>query len=188
MASQKNRNVTLFLLVVFIILTILLGGYIVYDKVLNKNKISENSSTNVDYPTKQDTTSTIYTYDELSGHYTTEVNEKAEEVIEGDPGVTTYSLYLYENGTFSFRWAHIAPVGFIGNYIIKDNQIVLNPLYDTNSGASKTKTTNKPTILTISQDGTLETDGETIKKITLSKSNDNTTENEFDHFFNYEGC
>ena len=38
---------------------------------------------------------------------------------------TTYNLYLYENGTFVYKMLNIAPSGYIGNYIIENNEIKL---------------------------------------------------------------
>lgn len=180
MENKKSNNGILALLVIFIILTLLFGGYILYDKVLSKNDTAENSNTNIDTPTQGETiVAHNYTYDEIAGYYTAEIQETEEES-------TKYYLYLYENGTFSFTWRYKTLLGDIGNYIIKDNQIVLNPLYDINSGAGKTKSTNEPTALTINQDGTLDTDGDILRQITLSKSNDNSTENWFNHYLSYK--
>lgn len=184
MGNQKSSTSTSILLILFIILTVLLGVYLVYDKVLNKNEATSNPSDNINTPTQQENEK-IYTYDGISGYYTAETKEEVITENKDNSVITKYSLYLYENGTFSFRWSYMAPVGFIGNYIIKENQIILNPLYDTNSGASKTKTTNSPTTLIINHDGTLETDGDTFKKITLSKTTDDSTENQFDHHLSY---
>ena len=194
MENEKKNNGTLVGILIGIVLTLLVvGGLFVTGTIGFKtntttdngqdNLVTENNSNNVD--TKD--VAMEYSYDKVAGYYEAKINEKDEGAIEGDSGVTTYSLYLYENGTFSFRWAHMASAGFIGNYIIKNNTIILNPIYDTNSGAEKTKTVNKPTVLTINQDETLETDGDTFKKITLTKSTGDSSQNWFDHYLKYEG-
>ena len=54
MRTKKNSTGVLILLVFFIVLTLLLGGYIVYDKVLSKNETPENPNTNINTPAKED--------------------------------------------------------------------------------------------------------------------------------------
>ena len=193
MEKKNNSGMLVGVLIgIIIMLLVFVGlfatGTIGFKTTANTDNGQNNLTSKTNF-SNEDTKDEVkeYSYDKVAGYYEAKINEKAEGVIEDDPGVTTYSLYLYENGTFSFRWAHMAPIGFIGNYIIKNNEIILNPMYDTNSGAGKTKTTNKPTTLTINQDETLETDGDTFKKIVLKKSTGDLSQNWFDHYMSYEG-
>ena len=173
MENIEKENKRLKVLIVIMIIVLLgVGCYHYYVTYINVDKCANDSKVNE----KQDDN---LSYEEISGYYTAEIQENSTSK-------TSYSLYLYDNGTFSFSWSYMAPVGFIGNYTIKGNQIILNPLYDINSGASKSKTKNVTTILTVNQDKTIDTDGYNFRGITLKKSSDGLTENQFDHYFNYD--
>ncbi len=167
--EKENKRLKV-LLVILVVILLGLGCYHYYVTFVNVDKCDSKVNE------KQDDN---LSYEEVSGYYTAEIQENSTNK-------TSYSLYLYDNGTFSFTWSYMAPVGFIGNYTIKGNQIILNPLYDTNSGASKSKTKNVTTILTVNQDKTIDTDGYNFRGITLKKSSDGLTENQFDHYFNYD--
>jgi len=169
--DKENKRLKV-LLVILIVVLLGLGAYHYYDTFVNVDKCKDDSRV----IEKHDNN---LSYEEVSGYYTAEIQEN-------NTNKTSYSLYLYANGTFSFTWSYMAPVGFIGNYTIKENKIILNPLYDTNSGASKSKTKNVTTILTVNQDKTIDTDGYNFKGITLKKSSDGLTENQFDHYLNYD--
>ena len=68
----------------------------------------------------------------MRGLYTFESELTKDE--NGNEYKKSYTLYLYENGTFRYRNSTFVPTGYIGNYIIIDNKIKLNYLYITNSG------------------------------------------------------
>lgn len=68
----------------------------------------------------------------MRGLYTFESELTKDE--NGNEYKKSYTLYLYENGTFRYRNSTFVPTGYIGNYIIIDNKIKLNYLYSTNSG------------------------------------------------------
>lgn len=171
MENIEKENKRLKVLIVILVVVLLgLGAYHYYVTFVNVDKCDSKVNE------KQDDN---LSYEEVSGYYTAEIQENSTNK-------TSYSLYLYDNGTFSFTWSYMAPVGFIGNYTIKGNQIILNPLYDTNSGASKAKTKNVTTILTVNQDKSIDTDGYNFRGITLKKSSDGLTENQFEHYFNYD--
>ena len=167
--EKENKRLKV-LLVILVVILLGLGCYHYYVTFVNVDKCDSKVNE------KQDDN---LSYEEVSGYYTAEIQENSTNK-------TSYSLYLYDNGTFSFTWSYMAPVGFIGNYTIKGNQIILNPLYDINSGASKAKTKNVTTILTVNQDKTIDTDDYNFRGITLKKSSDGLTENQFDHYFNYD--
>lgn len=65
----------------------------------------------------------------------------------GNEGQFAFYLSLYENGTFNYRMSFLVPFGYIGNYIIKDDAIVLNYLFRTTSGAGIFRTTGTKTII-----------------------------------------
>ena len=53
---------------------------------------------------------------------------------EGKSNPTEYSLTLYENGTFKYQLNdQYAPIGVIGNFIINNNILTLNFLFNTGS-------------------------------------------------------
>lgn len=54
--------------------------------------------------------------------------------IDGEEKNISFTLYLLEDGTFKYEYSAYAPVGVIGNYIIDDDIIILNYMFNTNSG------------------------------------------------------
>lgn len=131
MKNNKGLVITAILLGVLIVV---MGSYIVYDNFIK-------------------TAAMEYTYDDIKGLYT----YRSETIIDEELGNeydAFYYLYLNENGTFSYRMGTGAPFGYMGNYIIKDNTIVLNYLFSTNSGAEIIVTTGSKTI-TITANDTL---------------------------------
>ena len=46
---------------------------------------------------------------------------------------TSYVIELFENGIFRYRTARGGPIGVVGNYVLNNNQIVLNYLLRTGS-------------------------------------------------------
>lgn len=63
-------------------------------------------------------------------------------------------VYLYEDGTFNWSYCTEIASGFIGNYVINDNELVLNKLFTTGSDASL-YATNGNIKMKINSDGTL---------------------------------
>ena len=153
MENQKNNNSTLALLVVFIILTVLLGGYIVYDKVLIKNETPENPSTNINTLSQQDNTSTtsVKTISDIAGQYTAKFENLKSD---GDMNSASITLSLYENGVFTYVFSQYAPFGTLGNYTIDGDKIVLTNWFNTDSGTGLTFTKGTKT-LTINSDGSI---------------------------------
>lgn len=187
MENQKNSNSTLALLVVFIILTVLLGGYIVYDKVLSKNETPENPSTNINTPSQQDNTSTtntnVKTINDVKGQYTVEfTNLKTEDENFNKASIT---LNLYDNGVFTYTFSQYAPYGTFGSYYIDGNSIVLTTWFNTNSGTGLNIAKGSKT-LTINTDGTISDSNIKVKGLTdngitsatLTKNNTDISSNE----------
>lgn len=122
-------------LVVLVLLVIGLGGYIVYGKVVDKDKESTDSKVEV----KENTTTTKeetvkkYTYKEIAGNYYFETDAKIADM----PGaMARFYLVLDERGTFNYRYTNgNSPMGILGNYIIENNKITLNYIFETNGGA-----------------------------------------------------
>lgn len=127
---------------VLIVLVLVLGGYIVYDKVISNNE--EEKTVEKEENKEVEKEEVTYSYKEIAGAYHGSVAVEIEDWPEAKIG---YTLYLWENGTFSYRWAMNAHGTIHGNYIIEDNKIVLNYLYETNTGTG---------IFPIEGDGVLE--------------------------------
>ena len=162
MRTKKNSTGVLILLVFFIVLTLLLGGYIAYDKLLSKNEKSENQSQNINTPTKEDQKSLSKNFSEITGIYTTKFENLKSE---GDKSTATMQLTLYENGIFSYRFGQYAPYGTFGNYIIDGDKIILTNWFNTASDVSLTVTKGTKT-LTINSDGSITDDNIKIKVLT----------------------
>lgn len=154
MRTKKNSTGVLILLVFFIVLTLLLGGYIAYDKLLSKNETPENPNTNINTPAKEDQKSLSKNFSEITGIYTAEFNNLKSE---GDKSTATMQLTLYENGIFSYRFSQYAPIGTFGNYIIDGDKIILTNWFNTGSDVSLTVTKGTKT-LTINSDGSITDD------------------------------
>ena len=103
----------------------------------NTNKTS-NTQNSIEAANIKETTENkdieTYTYENISGYFT--FNEK----IPVDYGTYTSDteahnfLYLYENGTFFYEHGFVnARATGCGNYIIKDNKIILNHWFSTTS-------------------------------------------------------
>jgi len=182
MKENNNKGIIIFLIIITIIMGIItilaLNGTISL-----KQKQTENTEEITD-------NTQIYNYSDIKGLYTF-VSEKIIE--ENNNEITpSYNLFLYENGMFQYQLSTIYPFGYIGNYIIKDNQIVLNYLFSTNSGASIDVTEGTHTI-TINDNNKLIDNNQPISninltKITLTKDENNTIkyENTFNKINNYE--
>ncbi len=136
------------------------------------------------------TESKSYSYKDIAGYYSTKdtVNSGSESLTVG------YNLYLYENGTFSYQFLMNAPRGVIGNYIIVDDEIKLNYLFNTGSDASLIATTGSK-VLKIKDNNTIvENDAEFAKNggsktinLTRDNSNNNKEDNSItDYINNYE--
>ena len=170
--DKKSKGKTV--LIVFLILIIIgLGGYLVYDKVLN----TKNEPTTVEDSTKTNESNIkAYDYNNIKGLYTYKGTSVYSEANDGNI-TPEYKLYLYENGMFFYDYAYLAGEGKIGNYIIANNTIILNNLFDTHSDVSLTVIDGTNT-LTINEDGSLTDNNQPVsivneKTITLKKSEAN---------------
>ncbi len=169
---MKNNKGLLITVIILGVLVVLLGSYIVYD---NSADVTE------------------YTYSGIKGLYT-----YTSETIKDEYGeyAAFYYLYLYENGTFTYRMGTGAPFGHMGNYIIKDNTIVLNYLFSTNSGAGIDVTTGSKTITIASKDTLVDANPSvtvanmtnvTLKKASSAQANEFSQYEDFSYILkNYE--
>lgn len=151
--ERENRNLKV-LVVILCILVLGLGGYFVYDKMLSDDTNNEiqNDNNKIEIECEES-----YTYEDIEGYYSGNIFAENLESMSDDGSYgenVSYSLYLWKDGIFKYSYSAYAPEGWIGNYIIDGNTIILNYLYKTNSGAGfvVTKGSNK---LMISDDGNI---------------------------------
>lgn len=131
---MEKKNTRLIVLVIILCLLVLgLGGYIVYDKVLTKdnNNIGASNTDSVDNISNEK----FYSYENVSGLYT--YTAKTFEEGTDNEFIPIYKLFLYDNGTFFYLRPSRTPVGVVGNFIIKDDKILLNYWYNWSSGIQK---------------------------------------------------
>ena len=121
-----KKNVVI---VILVILVLGMGGYLVYNKAIDKD-VKEESNTN---KTEIKLTNKEYTYKELAGNYYFETNANFDEIPELK---VMFRLVLDENGTFNYQHASQIPEGFLGNYIIDGNKIILNYTFGTGSDSA----------------------------------------------------
>ena len=160
---MENKNTGLKVMVIILCLLVLgLSGYIVYDKVFSEVQETDNN-----------TASLVYDYSNIKGVYG--ANKTVE--VDNNNESASFTLYLWENGTFKYEHSIYAPSGIIGNYVLVNNKIVLNYLFETNSGTGLNITKGSKEIA-INEDGTL-TDknyvylGNSSISITLSRKEEN---------------
>ncbi len=168
---MENKSTGKTVAIIILLLAVLgLGGYIIFDKVLNTKEeptiVEDNAKTN-------ETSIQTYNYNDVKGLYTYTGQQVHSEANDGNI-TPKYELYLYENGMFYYNYAYLAGEGKIGNYTIVNNTIVLNNLFDTHSDVSLT-TTNGTNALTINEDGSLTDNNQPIsivkeQTITLKKT------------------
>jgi len=137
--EYKSKGKTV--VIVILVLVILgLGGYIVYDKVLSKGT-EESVKKETTEVKKNDGVG--YTYDQVKGLYVAEETFSVadlglkEEDLTGGVFKNGYRLCLYEDGIYYYQRGSSEGknVRELGNYIIKDNEIILNPLFEGGSDA-----------------------------------------------------
>lgn len=106
---EKRNKILITLIIVLSLLVVGLGGFIVYDKILSGHKNVNNDNSSND-KIDNDGVDNLYSYNDFS-----------ETVFSGNDG-NNY-LILWKNGTYSYN-------NTIGNYIIKDNNIILNYIFN----------------------------------------------------------
>lgn len=176
MKENNNKGIIIFLIIITIIMGIItiltLNGTISL-----KQKQTENTEEITD-------NTQIYNYSDIKGLYTF----VSEKIIDENNNEFTpsYNLFLYENGIFQYQLSTFYPFGYVGNYIIKDNQIILNYLFETHSDTSLTVTNGKHTI-TINDNNTLFDNNQPISNINLTKvtlTKDENTNLNYDDIYN----
>ncbi len=142
------------------------------NKTISKEDETEKSDSGENTGNDNSTEMMEYTYDNIKGLYTYTSETRID--TQGNEFNSYYYLYLYENGTFNYRMGTAAPYGYMGNYIIKDNTIVLNYLFSTNSGAGIYVTTGSKTITITAEDTLIDAKPtvpfDSTTKVTLKKA------------------
>ena len=176
MEKEKNNGGLIALVIILFLLVLVLGGYIVYDKVLSKSETPNNPTQSQQENTS--TTSSVKTVSDVVGQYTAKFENLKSD---GDMNTASITLNLYENGVFTYVFSQYAPFGTLGNYTIDGDKIILTNWFNTNSGTGLDITKGTKT-LTINSDGSiidnsiktkLLVDNE-ITTVTLTKSSNST--------------
>lgn len=158
MENKKKSNGTLVGVLIGIIIMLLVVGVLFVTGTIdfNSNTITTSSNQNIDneknVDSNQDVSSNVYSYDEMKGVYMYKSEIQKDEL--GNEHSLWFNLYLYENGTFSYRFGGNVQSGYIGNYVIKDNTIVLNYLFRTTTSAQIFRTSGTK-VLTINSNNVL---------------------------------
>lgn len=168
-------------IIILAILVLGLGGYLVYDKVIDKDvkgEVKEESGKQNEIIEQKE-----YTYESVKGLYknTTETTINVDGEINL---VARYDLYLYDNGTFNYRYGTMTRMGYMGNYIIKDNTIVLNYLFSTGNDMGISVTNGSKTLI-INDDGSITDDKQDLITLSLTSIKlEKATANEEIEFLN----
>ena len=156
---MKNwKNILIGVLIV--IIAILIG---VLFMTLNKEKIQDEEPIIKEEEKNNDNSNEEIYYQNIAGLYTYEGEYNGEFM-------PVINLYLDENGLFYYKASTMASYGKIGNYTIVEDEIHLNYLFDTNSGAGLEVTQGNKNIkinkdYTLTDDKTLITDLNNINLI-----------------------
>ena len=128
--EQKKSNIGL---IVFLIILVLgLAGYICYDKFLTKK---EPVKTEEKDNKKDINMGNEYTYEDVAGTYKFEKEIAGSKEKYGEQ--FTYAAYftLLNNGIIEYNdWTHFQ-TGYIGNYIINGDQIMVTRWFEHGSDA-----------------------------------------------------
>ncbi len=193
MDNKSNKGIMI-LLIVLILLVIGIGGVLVYDKLIdNKEKLGtskieeekEEEKENVNEKQKE-----IYTYVDMEGEFEFISNKYTDS--NGNDGSDEFVLSLSKNGIFHYRNSFYANSGVLGNYIIEDNKLRLNILFEHGSGTGVlvTEVTNKELEIK-SKDELIDNEnksqtGKIYNKLTLKRNNTSKEEitNLLNNYFN----
>lgn len=118
MEEKKNGGLVVPFIIV-IILLLGLVGYICYDKFFDKKESVKNEVEN-------DGNGPSYTFDDVAGvyYFTKKIDDSEGKYGNQVPDYFAY-IILEKDGTIRFdNWVTISN-GYIGNYVIKDNQIII---------------------------------------------------------------
>ena len=158
---EKKNTGLIVLVVVLSLLVVGLGGYIVYDKILNNGVSDNENADNI-----KDDDSHTYNFSVMEGYYFKQENDTN--------GESSYGLYLLANGMFKIRYAGMAPYGYIGNYTIMGDTLTLNYWFKYNSGAGWTLENTEKVIKILSYNSLEINDSSLdVNSIVLKKDNNN---------------
>ncbi len=129
--EQPKKKGNAGLIVFLVILVLGLAGYICYDKFLAPQKSVKCSAKSTDAGNKdlkeEKYQEVKYTYEDLAGYYTfTKLITERDEDYDAE-------LYLFKDGTIRFQQGPDASNGYIGNYIIEDDEIKVTKWLNTGS-------------------------------------------------------
>lgn len=147
--------------------------YAIIERKINKCNCPKCEATNNEVicdntDNTQVTENKTYSYEDIAGYYATDFTFNSDKT---DSTGASVFLYLYSDGTYSYRYAYHAPYGTIGNYIIKGNTILMNDIAKTGSGAGielieKDELSNFNKVLVINNDGSLSDNNAPMSDIT----------------------
>lgn len=169
-SNKGITNMTLITIVLVIIILMLAGAVVYLVKNPNTTYITQNVPTEqaklsstveengketvndnieVSNNTISNTVENENKYEKIKGTYTYRTNHPEETEI-----ICDYQLYLKEDGTFNYVIAIDNHGGFCGNYIINENEIILNKLFGYGSDVG-IGVENGQVKLKINEDGTI---------------------------------
>lgn len=131
--KNGNKSNVILIGIILLIIGLAVGGGITA-LVLSKNDNSndtkcvkeENNTQSKNEELEEENVDEMYTYESLSGKYEFMIEKEKNEI---------HTLYLYENGNFWYDICEWACYGSAGNYIIKDDKVVLNKIINFGSDA-----------------------------------------------------
>ena len=149
MGQGKDKNGVIILLVILVIILAVLcvlfaTGTIDLKSDSENNNQNTNDTTNTTEVSKNNISSVV-------GMYSAKFENLKDDENMSSASIT---LYLYENGVFTYVFNQFAPVGVLGNYTVEDDKIILTNWFNSNSGTDLSITKGSKT-LTINSDGSI---------------------------------
>lgn len=190
---ERKNNSLLITIVILSLIVIGLSGYIIYDKVINKeneeinnleknptnqnNTDSENLETNLNNNENNKNIENDLEkneYHTLNGKY--EIVKDTYKGEKGEDGYVGETYYFNDNGLFHYDNSTFAYWGYYGNYLIENNKIKLNYLFYHGGGYPSLSSSNeKSIVITIVDSKTIQLNDGTLYRKT-ENANDVETE------------
>ena len=190
---ERKNNSLLITIVILLLIVIGLSSYIIYDKIINKEKEeiniseknptnqnnteNENSETNLNDNEKNNNTENDLENNEyysINGQY--EIVKDTYKGEKGEGGYVNEIYYFNDNGLFHYDNSTFGEWGYYGNYLIKNNKIMLNYLFEHGGGYPSLSSTNeKSIVITIVDSKTIQLNDGTLYRKT-ENANDIETE------------
>lgn len=157
---KKSNGLLIIVIIILIILVLGLVGFIVYDKVISKDTVKSELSTNENATKKE------IKKENIIGGY--EYTKMLDDANYGENAKLVKQLLLEEDDTFVMTSTVMTDSSFIGTYSISEEKLILSMTQEMPGSGTDCFMKNKDIEYKINSDGTLtsyEDESEMLKKV-----------------------